>query len=851
MTDRSDTERQFLREKGGYLALHGKTLLDNGYRICPIAPGKKAPGYDGWEKSKATAGQLDEWLKGGFQWYGVGIITKDTPAIDIDVRDEDVALKMEAWVREHIGAAPMRIGQAPKRLFLFRTDSPFRKMRSTKYIDEWDDLHQIEILAEGQQFVAYAKHPDTGQPFYWPADGEDPLHIRASELITLNEDQAEALIAYFEECARAEGWKIKPGGKGMQRSQAVDLNNPWLEDTHPITMTDEELRARLLLVPGSDDYETWIMIGMSLHHQYDGEQRGLDLWHEWSETADNYDPDALIRRWEKNSFEINGKKRAPLTARYILKLSQEAVQKTSLELGQKLRDLFINAKDIGEWNKAREAAREAEIDSMDRSSLALIAQERRNAITGTKTSLSEVKKAIAFAPKAIEKIPRWCESWVYDISDDKFYNTAAKISTSKQGFDAMYDREAVTRKDVIDGKMNPTQSASNLALVMYRIPHVAGRRFSPGDDSLYTEHGLKYANTYAEHEIPELPTTEYPRDKQNVRRVQRHIEHLLANPREQRMFLDWISWVVQNPGKHANFGMLLQGVQGDGKTFWAELLRAVMGVSNVTMLNAKILHSDFTDWAAGQCVACVEEVRLINEINKYEVLNRIKPFTTNNIIEIHPKGKAIINVKNTTSYLLFSNYKDALPIDDNDRRFMIFFSRWQARQALTEFKQEHPDYYIKLYETIGQSAGALRAWLLGHQQSEDFNPLGDAPDTPARQTMIRKAMPAFIQQIDDMIVDNKEVCVSAELLDVTTLTDVMQSRQLDVPPPKTMSSMLERHGYEMLGRFKVEDRLHTFWSKSPDHFRTVSANGSAYVDSTKLREFLTGRKAQLEDDDDI
>lgn len=842
--DRSDERRQLL-EQGGYLALYGKRLLDNGYHPVPIRVGSKSPGFDGWEKSKASAAQIDEWLKNGFKNAGVGIITRNTPAIDIDVRDEDVALKMEAWIHEHLGAAPMRIGLAPKRLFLFRTDKPFRKMRSIKFKDEWNDLHQIEILCEGQQFVAYAKHPDTGKPYTWPNDGQNPLDVRASELITLSEEQCEALIEHFEDVGREQGWEVAK--KGRMKAQPIDPDNPWLEDSAPVELSDDEIHQRLLLVPGADDYETWVNVGMALYHQFDGDDKGLQFWHEWSETADNYDADALNRRWE--DFGIEGKKRAPITARYILKLAKEGVEKSNIELSMKLKDMFLSAKDLSAWDKAKNATREAEIDALARSALAQVAKERRDAISGSKTPLSEVKKALAYSPTKSIKTPGWCKPWVYDVSDDRFYHTDSKIVATKQGFDAMYDREAMTKKDVLDGKSAPTNAASASALVLYRIPTVNGRRYTPGADPIYTEHGARYANTYADHEIPDMPEKVLPRDKRNVERVKKHIAHLLPDAREARMLLDWLSWVVQNPGKHANYGIVLQGVQGDGKTFFAEMLRAVMGVSNVTMLNAHILHSDFTDWAEGQCVCCVEEVRLINDNNKFEVLNRIKPFITNNIIEIHPKGKPPRNVKNTTSYLLFTNYKDALPIDDNERRYLVLFSRWQNKEALKQFEADNPNYYASLYETIEQSDGALRQWLLNHEQHEDFNPLGKAPDTAARQFMVRQAKPSFIQQLDDLIADDREVCASHELVDVTALSDILISRSMDMPAPKTMAAMLSRDGYENLGKVWIEGGGHVVWSKTPERFRSINDKSVLVVDTDKVRDHLTARKELFEDEE--
>ena len=827
--------------KTNYLEQFGKKVIDNGYSIVPIQRGKKAPGFDGWQKSRSTKGQLEEWLTNGHKNSGLGIITKHTPAIDIDVLDGDMVKKLTTWIEQNISDdAPVRIGKAPKRLLMFRCDEPFRKITSSKYVDEWGQEHKIEVLGDGQQFVAYHIHPETLKPYIWP-NFDGPLETQAHDLPLLTPEKAAEFVAYFDEIAEEAGWTLaKRARNAMQGAGASIADNPWLEDEDAIDITTDELRSRLLLVPGAEDYETWVQVGMALFHQFDGADEGRELWHEWSETADNYDGDALDRRW--GDFNIHGKKRAPLTARYILRLAKEAVENTTAELTIKLRDAFLEAKDLQAWAKAQQMVREAEIDGLSRSALAQVAKERRDAITGTKTSLVEIKKALAYAPKKQEKTPKWCSTWVYDTSDDRFFNVENKIAATQQGFNAMFNRNAITKKDALDGRTSPSSDASSLALNIYKIPTVGGRRYMPGRDPIFHEVDGTFANTYAEHEIPERPEKLLPRDKRAIERVKNHIKHLLAEPREQRMLLDWLSWVVQNPGKHANYAILLQGVQGDGKTFFAEMLRSVMGVSNVTMLNAQILHSEFTDWCAGQCVACVEEVRLINDKNKYEVINRIKPYITNTIIEVHPKGKTVYNCVNTTNYLLFTNYKDALPLEDSDRRYLILFSRWQKREDIKAFKSENPLYYRDLYECIEQCAPALRGWLLDHEQSDEFDPMGDAPETVARMQMIERSKPEFIQILHEIIREDETPEVSYDLVELSALMEAATMRGASIPATKTLNFMLEREGYEPVGRMRVggSDKA-KIYVRDPEKFAWhVGENEVDY--RTKVKKYIEHRR---------
>lgn len=841
-----------------FLGKHGTTLVDNGYQVVPIQPGKKAPGFHGWQKTQSSREKVKEWLSDGFEQAGVGILTRFTCAIDIDCRDDDAALYFERWCHKNIGPAPVRIGKAPKRILVYRTIEPFRKRQSNLYIDQFGDEQRIELLGDGQQFVAFHIHPETGKPYRW-VDGRSPLTIPAKELVEIKNSQLEDLIDHFETYASTQpGWKLKREGRLNGQSTAkVDLDNPWIEDTQPIDIDPDELRTHVMVCTGAEDYDEWRNMGFALHHQFGGSDEGFELWNEWSETADNYDRDALETKWP--TFAIEGKGRAPLTARYILRRAAECTEKQRVEIGLKLRSAFINAKTEAEWTKAAEECRRSEIGMMVRDSIVTLARKRYQDITNTDVSVWIVKKALAYQPKKKDRTPKWLDDWIYDVSDDHFFNLKLKFGTSKQGFNSLHDRQALTKKDILDGRTTPSAPASDLALNVHRIPVVVSRLYMPGHDDLFKEHGRMHANTYSEAEFPEIPKELNPRDRANLERIKRHVAHLLVKPTEQRMLIDWLSWVVQNPGQHANYAVLLQGVEGDGKTFFAEMMRAVMGVSNVNMANAAtVINSQFSDWAYGSCLCCVEEIRIVGDFNsdKYATLNKIKPFITNQIVEVHPKGKKTFNAKNMTSYLLFTNFKDALPIDENSRRYLVLFSRWQSKDKLSEFNAENPDYYTDLYAAIVQSAGAIRGWLINHKQAPEFNAFGNAPDTEAKAIMVRMSKPGFIQVIDDLIAENREVGASRELLDVTELQDIFMTKGLDWPSPKSMGAMLERAGWESCGRIQLAPGVkHTFYSKERFSFTVtgkITAEGmQTIVDPTRVREFIAARRLFLDSISDL
>ncbi|MFI7755254.1 PriCT-2 domain-containing protein, partial [Acinetobacter baumannii] len=61
-------------------------------------------------------------------------------------------------------------------------------------------------------------------------------------------------------------------------------------------------RAYLVKIPQDriDNYDSWVSIGMALHHQFQGDDVGLRLWVECSQRGKNFDKQACVSRW-KNS----------------------------------------------------------------------------------------------------------------------------------------------------------------------------------------------------------------------------------------------------------------------------------------------------------------------------------------------------------------------------------------------------------------------------------------------------------------------------------------------------------------------------------------------------------------------
>jgi hypothetical protein len=270
-----------------YMARLGARLVDNGYPVLPIMPGTKKPGrylngmwrdYPGWNRHSVrptTEHELAIWS----QWpdAGIGIVTGTIVGVDIDVRDAELASRLERRAREILGETPLlRIGLAPKRLLVYRAGEPLRGRRA----------HPIEALGLGQQLVAFAVHPETRGPYQWP--DESPAEVPAEQLPEIDEttlrlflDQALALVPPELRPGRLPGEPTAQAGTGG----AAHLRG-----------TPDAIADALRFIPNDDlDYDSWVRIGLALKGALD--ESGRDLFIAWSATSGKDAPEFTLRTW--------------------------------------------------------------------------------------------------------------------------------------------------------------------------------------------------------------------------------------------------------------------------------------------------------------------------------------------------------------------------------------------------------------------------------------------------------------------------------------------------------------------------------------------------------------------------
>jgi Bifunctional DNA primase/polymerase, N-terminal len=169
-------------------------LRANGYMPLPLFG--KAPPLKEWQKlTVISRDMITLWGKVWPDASNTGCLTRLMPTLDLDILGQDAAVAVEEFVSQSFierGPILVRIGKAPKRAILFRTNTPFRKITAPLIAPNGINDEKVELLGDGQQLVVDGVHPETRKPYAW--FGGVPWDIAHAELPYLHEHEAHQLV---------------------------------------------------------------------------------------------------------------------------------------------------------------------------------------------------------------------------------------------------------------------------------------------------------------------------------------------------------------------------------------------------------------------------------------------------------------------------------------------------------------------------------------------------------------------------------------------------------------------------------------------------------------------------------
>jgi hypothetical protein len=460
-----------------------------------------------------------------------------------------------------------------------------------------------------------------------------------------------------------------------------------------------ELRSALSSI-SADDRDTWQAVGQALCGLGDA---GFELWDEWSATSAKYNPANDHKTWQS----FRGDKTGP-----------EAV--------------FAKAQACGWVNPKARKPLDASTVGFGRTTLVASLPAASHRVPAAR-AINGSRLVMAHAADQIFEGCVWIQSLNQilvpggDLLDQATFNNRFKK------FSFMVDAGNTTKaKTPIDAFL------SNQVLDFDQVHDVCFRPDLP-PAAIIEDSGRTMVNTWWP-----INTLRIPGD---VTPFTTHIAKLLPAKQDQNVLMAYLAAMVQYPGVKFRWCPVVQGSKGNGKTLISSCIEYALGRKYCHRPNAADISSKFTGWMRNKLCISISEIATHD---KQEVLEFLKTLISDDLVEIQKKGSDQYTGENTANFLMFVNPKNAIPTDNDERRYAVMYT---AQQSYADIVRDGMggDYFPNLVNWMKNGGHAhIAHYLATYLIPDELNPAmacHRAPLTSSTDEAIHESLGALEQDI--------------------------------------------------------------------------------------------------------
>lgn len=666
-----------MKDRGDYNRTETRLqLLKNGYE--PLANHHKMCLFKGWSQFDITEEMIrsKDWARNG-RGRDTGVRCGRVVALDMDILDADLLEDLADAVIEN-GIIEesffVRVGKAPKELWVYRTEETIGRGRTGKFGVEGElDGHQVEVLGKGCQFAAYGEH-SPGVPYQWIEN--NLLDYEWSELPVISKGQTTELIEFATEFFEARGFVRLSVGADMADGFALRYD---LEKDH-VYLTDEL---------GEVDVET---LQAYLSRQAPGTSIRL---RSSPFRPGEHDLKSVVASISHGEICISD---------FLLGTSQflsdHEMHDCITDIGKALTP-FIEHQEEQQREQRDKAVEDLVIYPGDPFDLALEKCLKRFVYLPSLNEVGDIMK-------------RGDANWT--ITMDAFRNRLYPFFKEMPK-----NKTTVVERLDHTWKQMPERMIAEDAMMR---PDMPAPFFTD-------ERGLDFVNTYKRPSFPEggtsLPGHDMLRRLVPDQRERRWLKQWLAKkwlePATRGHGVIMVAPDAYGTGRGTFLKML-------SKIFGENLVASI----DFNTFAGKTYQSQYNDWVADNLIVAIEEAQ---ETSPGETRWQLRTNAYEHLKNIVDPGKQSTWVsrkvnKNSpsrifSSIIIFTNHVDAIAIPPNDRRLTV----------LANGPAQPPDYWANIHAWIDDAAN-IGAFVrdLERVDLSDYNPYGAPLDTSMRRRMI-------------------------------------------------------------------------------------------------------------------
>jgi hypothetical protein len=706
-------------------------------------------------------------------------------------------------------------------------------------------------------------------PGFWHNKGE-PFQVKILEINNVPHYSAEELMAtigYIPDSAMKsvakEGEFLPKNNLRAQLSAPTDYEGGEDADYVPISVVDSQKPIAHITLdncrgylpePGNYGRGDWLDVLHAFHFQFSGSKEALEIIIDWSSQCSGFQGlEDVTYNWNLAS-RGNGKKK--ITFAYLIKLynKKHGLRKAASDASSTSEAANIVSKSEKYLDLVRDTAPKLwkladgnvalekdfrtiliDIYTFLRPGFSLTIPE---AIKAMKTKQKHEKnKPEAILTADFDRTPFWAKGFVWVAENENFYHIDNRTILTSTGFAGTYNSELPD----FDGK--PINAASYLR-DNNLIPKVARSMYYPSMPAIFDYSGVRHVNTYNNKyraPIPKLPC-KVDGAAEAVAAFERHLSLIFGGlGREAQIFCNFLAAATCDPPIKVRWAPLIIGSYGDGKSLIFNLISNAIGSSNTLNLNTALLSSTVesgkSGWAEGHSFGFIEELKLQGH-NRFDVVNALKQYLSNDTIPIRNLYKESRDVPNTVNYMAVSNYLDCIPLENGERR-------WFPWKSLLDLTKLEPGYFVVLTDAIRDFTGEIVFWLRNVPLHPDFDPNGHAPMTSTKKQIQHLSKDDMVDYVIDILEETENVLICETAL---CFGPLFSRLQLEMPGMLKdnewykLQKVLLTLGYSKLSRVALLGEKHSLWAKSPvgDDEKEQTAWAKAVLDARITNANETG-----------
>lgn len=576
-------------------------------------------------------------------------------------------------------------------------------------------------------------------------------------------------------------------------------------------------------------YNDWLEVAMCMRHQFqrDAADQAYALFDEWSSQGTKYAgiEDTKAKWMSILPFTRN---RAPLTIRTLLVRAAKAGWDSRTVAGRCYRATmeWVQQSGLRDVSKlfqeglSRIMATPLLTSSEEETILRAIAKKARelDVVVSPVTLRKDLRrlKQVTQTKEKKELIPDWARGLCYIGRTDEFFRQSTGERLSPAALDRVYGSKLAPTEaqlknmddDIMRNKNHPRVRPQDYLLFEMKVPTVYDTVYDPlnANDVFIESNDVLYVNSY----VRRYPEPDPVQAEAAGQLWMGHLTNLIGENKYRQQLMDFLAFIIQYPGHKIRYSVMLQGCEGCGKTFISEAMASIIGKEHVISIDSEALKMSWNDWANRAQLVTLEEIRVAGQ-NRHEIMNRLKPLISNDLININQRLRDSRTVANKANYILFTNHHDALPLTQSDRRYFVLKSPLQTKEQVLALGGKA--YFGPLYQMIRENAAGLRAFFEQWPISDDFDPNGQAPTTTYWQEVLAAGTSEATAAIRELIEDQLHPLVQKDIVSSRVLMQQLEDYGLSRITGQYIGSLLRDDDYISIGRHWIGTEKHPLWVK--------------------------------------